>query len=69
MNANSHEFERYLEDSSGYRGEAEQVFLPADVDELREERVGHIPGLPQPGRQCDATECPGGPLLFPARAG
>jgi hypothetical protein len=39
------------------------------VDELREERVGHIPGLPQPGRQCDATECPGGPLLFPARAG
>jgi FAD/FMN-containing dehydrogenase len=36
MNANSHEFERYLEDSSGYRGEAEQVFLPADLTELRE---------------------------------
>ncbi len=26
----------YLEDSSGYRGEAEQVFLPANIDELRE---------------------------------
>lgn len=36
MNTNSHEFERYLEDSSGYRGEAEQVFLPANVEELRD---------------------------------
>jgi FAD/FMN-containing dehydrogenase len=36
MNANSYEFERYLGDSSGYRGEAEQVFLPADLKELRE---------------------------------
>ncbi|MGH9693895.1 MAG: FAD-binding oxidoreductase [Bryobacteraceae bacterium] len=36
MNTNSQEFERYLGDSSGYRGEAEQVFLPADVSELRE---------------------------------
>lgn len=26
----------YLEDSSGYRGEAERVFLPADLHELRE---------------------------------
>ncbi len=26
----------YLEDSSGYRGEAERVFLPSDVTELRE---------------------------------
>jgi FAD/FMN-containing dehydrogenase len=25
----------YLEDSSGYRGEAEQVFLPSNLDELR----------------------------------
>ena len=36
MNTNSHEFGRYLEDSSGYRGEAEQVFLPANVEELRD---------------------------------
>ena len=35
MNTNSREFERYLEDSSGYRGEAEQVFLPASAEELR----------------------------------
>jgi FAD/FMN-containing dehydrogenase len=26
----------YLEDSSGYRGEAERVFLPSDVNEVRE---------------------------------
>src|SRR5690242_10951081 len=26
----------YLEDSSGYRGEAEQVLLPSDVNEVRE---------------------------------
>lgn len=30
------EIERYLEDSSGYRGEAERVFAPADVAEVRE---------------------------------
>jgi FAD/FMN-containing dehydrogenase len=36
MDTNAHEFSRYLEDSSGYRGEAEQVFLPADVQELRD---------------------------------
>lgn len=28
--------EPYLEDSSGYRGEADQVFIPADTEELRE---------------------------------
>ena len=37
----------YLEDSSGYHGEAEQVFLPANVEEVREiVRAGasrHIP--------------------------
>ncbi len=27
---------RYLEDSSGYRGEADQAFLPSDLEELRE---------------------------------
>ncbi len=27
---------RYLEDSSGYRGEADQVWLPSDVEEIRE---------------------------------
>lgn len=36
MAANAPDVERYLEDSSGYRGEAEQVFLPASVEELRE---------------------------------
>lgn len=36
MNTKTREFERYLGDSSGYRGEAEQVFLPADVSELRD---------------------------------
>jgi FAD/FMN-containing dehydrogenase len=29
------EISRYLEDSSGYRGEAERVFIPGDVGELR----------------------------------
>lgn len=28
--------DRYLEDSSGYRGEADRVFLPSDVEELRQ---------------------------------
>jgi FAD/FMN-containing dehydrogenase len=28
--------DRYLEDSSGFRGEAQQVFIPATVDEVRE---------------------------------
>ena len=27
---------RYLEDSSGYRGEAERVFVPTDIREVRE---------------------------------
>ncbi len=28
--------DRYLEDSSGYRGEAEQIFVPSDLAEVRE---------------------------------
>lgn len=32
----SETMERYLEDSSGFRGDADQVFLPATTDEVRE---------------------------------
>lgn len=47
MTVSSVTVDPYLEDSSGYHGEAERVFLPANVDELREVvRTGssqHIP--------------------------
>ncbi len=36
MNAASVSTESYLDDSSGYRGTADRVFLPANVEELRE---------------------------------
>src|SRR5581483_7528003 len=36
MLAASTAIDPYLEDASGYRGEADQVFLPADLQELRE---------------------------------
>jgi FAD/FMN-containing dehydrogenase len=36
MNTDSQQFERYLGDSSGYRGEAERVCVPASTEELRE---------------------------------
>ena len=40
MQVSSAEISSYLEDSSGYRGTADRVFLPSDVTELRE-LVGH----------------------------
>lgn len=36
MNGNSQEFERYLGDSSGYRGEADRVCIPTSTEELRD---------------------------------
>ncbi len=36
MNAASVTVDSYLDDSSGYRGSADRVFLPSNVDELRE---------------------------------
>lgn len=36
MNAASVTIDAYLDDSSGYRGTADRVFLPANVEELRE---------------------------------
>ncbi|MBV9669762.1 MAG: FAD-binding oxidoreductase [Acidobacteriales bacterium] len=36
MTVPSTSVDSYLEDSSGYRGEAERVFLPSDVSEIRE---------------------------------
>lgn len=36
MRAGVRDIQPYLEDSSGYRGEADQVFLPSDIAEVRE---------------------------------
>jgi FAD/FMN-containing dehydrogenase len=47
MQAPSPNIMPYLEDSSGYRGEAEQVFLPSNLDELREiVRASSTRGIP-----------------------
>lgn len=47
MAASPSDIDRYLEDSSGYRGEADRVFIPSNLEELRElvrdSSTRHIP--------------------------